>query len=206
MWIPFFDTHSLLLDPTASIAWGTFLLIACCNAVNLTDGLDGLATECLIPNMYTILFLLTVLSNNFIAESLGIATQDISMLVIPAAALLGSLFGFLWFNTYPALVFMGDVGSLALGAAVGYLFFQTHYELLLIISGIVFVIETVSVILQVCCYKLVKKRLFKMAPLHHHCELGGMHEARIVKRFSMVSWSSAALLMLTFLTYHLYHK
>ena len=204
--IPFIPNFVIPLDSYMTVAWITFLLIACANAVNLTDGLDGLAAECLIPNFCAVLFLIVVSANGVFAEYLGLVQQDSAVLVIPVAALLGSLYAFLWFNTYPALVFMGDVGSLALGSVLAYLFLQTHYEFLLIISGILFVIETMSVIIQVCSFKLCKKRIFKMAPYHHHLEMTGMHEARIVKRFSMISWTMFVCLIVAFFGHCFYIK
>lgn len=186
--IPFIPNCTIPLDQPMTMAWITFLFIACANAVNLTDGLDGLATECLIPSFFASLFLIALSSNIFLADYFGLFMQDIGMLTLPIGTLLGSLYAFLWFNTYPALIFMGDVGSLALGGALAYVFLQTHYEFLLLIPGIVFVVETLSVIMQVCSFKACKKRIFKMAPYHHHLEMAGMHEARIVKRFSMISW------------------
>jgi phospho-N-acetylmuramoyl-pentapeptide-transferase len=172
----------------------------------LTDGLDGLAVECLIPNLWTVLFLIVVSANAVFADYLGLVQQDIAILVLPIAALLGSLYAFLWFNTYPASIFMGDVGSLALGSVLAYLFLQTHYEFFLAITGILFVIETLSVIVQVCIFKLSKKRMFKMAPYHHHLEMSGMHEAQIVKRFSMISWCMFVCVIAAFLGHCFYIK
>lgn len=187
--VPFIPNCSFPLDAPMSICWITFLFIACANAVNLTDGLDGLATECLIPNFFTGLLLTTLTSNVFLADYFGgFHTQDISQLNILIGSLLGSLYAFLWFNAYPALLFMGDVGSLALGGILAYTFLQTHYEFFLVIPGTIFIVETVSVIIQVLSFKLFKKRVFKIAPYHHHLEMNGMHEARIVKRFSMITW------------------
>lgn len=206
LWIPFLSNATLQLDSTMTIAWITFLFVACANAVNLTDGLDGLAVECLIPNFCAALFLIVVSANGVFADYLGLVPYDIGILVLPIAAILGSLYAFLWFNTYPALIFMGDVGSLALGSALAYLFLETQYEFLLLISGIFFVFETVSVIIQVLVFKITKKRIFKMAPYHHHLELTGMHEARIVKRCSMLSWSMFVLVIVAFLGHCFYIK
>lgn len=186
--IPFIPNCTFSLNQHMTIGWIAFLFIACANAVNLTDGLDGLATECLIPNFFTCLLLIIITSNPFFAEYTGLVFQDISTLALLISSLLGSLYAFLWFNTYPALIFMGDVGSLALGSVLAYSFLQTHYEFFLIIPGILFIIETLSVIFQVLSFKLFKKRIFKMAPYHHHLELVGMHEARIVKMFAMITW------------------
>lgn len=203
---PFMPNVTVLLDQNMMIAWIVFMLIASANAVNLTDGLDGLAVECLIPNFWAALFLIVVSSNAVFADYLGLVQQDLAILVLPIAALLGSLYAFLWFNTYPASIFMGDVGSLAFGSVLAYLFLQTHYEFFLAITGILFVIETLSVIVQVCLFKLTKKRIFKMAPYHHHLEMSGMHEARIVKRFSMLSWCAFICLVIAFLGHCFYIK
>jgi phospho-N-acetylmuramoyl-pentapeptide-transferase len=203
---PFVPNFIISVDQNMMVAWIAFLLIACANAVNLTDGLDGLAVECLIPNLWTVLFLIVVSANAVFADYLGLVQQDIAILVLPIAALLGSLYAFLWFNTYPASIFMGDVGSLALGSVLAYLFLQTHYEFFLAITGILFVIETLSVIVQVCIFKLSKKRMFKMAPYHHHLEMSGMHEAQIVKRFSMISWCMFVCVIAAFLGHCFYIK
>lgn len=186
--IPFIPNCNFALEQYMTVGWIIFLFIACANAVNLTDGLDGLATECLIPNFFACLLLISLTSNIFFAEYTGLVFKDISPLALLIGALLGSLYAFLWFNTYPALVFMGDVGSLALGSVLAYSFLNTHYEFFLIIPGILFIIETLSVIIQVLSFKISKKRIFKMAPYHHHLELIGIHEARIVKIFSMITW------------------
>lgn len=204
--IPFIPNCIFALDHYMTIGWVIFLFIACANAVNLTDGLDGLATECLIPNFFACMLLIILSSNILFAEYTGLVFQDISALALLVGALLGSLYAFLWFNTYPALIFMGDVGSLALGSVLAYSFLNTHYEFFLIIPGILFIIETLSVILQVLSFKAYKKRLFKMAPYHHHLELTGIHEARIVKMFSMISWGMLFCLIIGLLGNFFYTK
>lgn len=154
--------------------WAAFVIVACSNAVNITDGLDGLATSVLLPNI--IFFSLMALR---ISE---LSIFYFGMIVC------GALLGFLWYNRYPAHVFMGDVGSLSLGAVYATLALITKMELLIPIVGIIFFIEELSVMLQVSWYKRYKKRLFKMAPLHHHLELSGWKETAIVTLFSAVSW------------------
>lgn len=166
-----------------------FVVVGTSNAVNLTDGLDGLA----------------ILPTVMVAGALGIFaylaghSQFATYLSIPyipgagemavfCGAIVGSGLGFLWFNTYPAQVFMGDVGSLGLGAALGIIAVIVRQELVLMIMGGIFVMETVSVILQVASFKLTGKRIFKMAPLHHHFELKGWPEPRVIVRFWIISF------------------
>lgn len=204
--IPFIPNITFALNQYMTIGWIIFLFIACANAVNLTDGLDGLAVECLIPNFLACLLLITLTSNIVFAEYAGLVLQDISQLAFAIAALLGALYAFLWFNTYPALIFMGDVGSLALGSFLAYSFLQTHYEFFLIIPGIFFIIETMSVIMQVLSFKIFKKRVLNMAPYHHHLELNNIHEARIVKIFSMITWGMLACLVIGLLGNCFYTK
>jgi len=155
------------------LIWSVFIVVGTSNAVNLTDGLDGLATSCLIPN-YIVL--------GIIAFVLG--SYDLVLLV---SLLVGSCLGFLWYNAHPAQLFMGDVGSLSLGTVLALLALVAKNELLLPITGIIFVAETSSVILQIWSYKCRKKRLFKMAPIHHHFELCGWKETKITSRFVIVT-------------------
>lgn len=160
------------------ILWGAFVMVGTSNAVNLTDGLDGLATQSLIPNFLLISLLATIVS-----ISPAVSTDIIYF----CSALTGSLCGFLWYNHSPAKIFMGDIGSLPLGAVLGLLFLILHKEYLLVISGVVFVVETVSVILQVYWITYKKARLFKMAPFHHHLELSGWLERKIVTILSLIT-------------------
>lgn len=165
-----------------------FVLVGTSNAVNLTDGLDGLAIvpTILVAGAFAIFAYVT--GNVNFSEYLNIPYIPLtSELVIVCTAIVGAGLGFLWFNTYPAQVFMGDVGSLALGGALGILAILVRQELVLVIMGGVFVMETVSVILQVGSYKLRGQRIFRMAPIHHHYELKGWPEPRVIVRFWIIS-------------------
>lgn len=165
-----------------------FAIVGTSNAVNLTDGLDGLAIvpTILVAGAFAIFAYVT--GNANFAAYLNIPHIPLtSELVIVCTAMVGAGLGFLWFNTYPAQVFMGDVGSLALGGTLGVLAVLVRQELVLIIMGGVFVIETLSVILQVGSYKLRGQRIFRMAPIHHHYELKGWPEPRVIVRFWIIS-------------------
>ena len=165
-----------------------FAVVGTSNAVNLTDGLDGLA---IVPTILVAgaLSIFAYVTGNFnFATYLNIPHIPLtSELVIVCTAIVGAGLGFLWFNTYPAQVFMGDVGSLALGGTLGVLAVLVRQEIVLIIMGGVFVMETVSVILQVGSFKLRGKRIFRMAPIHHHFELKGWPEPRVIVRFWIIS-------------------
>ena len=164
------------------------VVVGSSNAVNLTDGLDGLA---ILPSVMVAgaLGIFAYLSGNVVfAGYLSIPyIPGIGEVAIFCGALVGAGLGFLWFNTYPAMVFMGDVGALALGAALGVIAVMVRQELVLFIMGGVFVIETLSVILQVASFKLTGKRIFRMAPLHHHFELKGWPEPRVIVRFWIIT-------------------
>ncbi len=164
------------------------VIVGSSNAVNLTDGLDGLA---ILPSVMVggALGVFAYASGNVnFANYLAIPhIPGVGELIIFCGALVGAGLGFLWFNTYPAQVFMGDVGALPLGAALGAVAVMVRQELVLFIMGGVFVIETVSVILQVASFKLTGKRIFKMAPLHHHFELKGWPEPRVIVRFWIIT-------------------
>ena len=164
------------------------VIVGSSNAVNLTDGLDGLA---IMPTVMVAgaLAVFAYLTGNFkFATYLGIPyVAGVGELVVFCSALVGAGLGFLWFNTYPAQVFMGDVGALALGAALGVVAVVVRQELVLLIMGGVFVMETLSVILQVTSYKLTRRRIFQMAPLHHHFELKGWPEPRVIVRFWIIT-------------------
>ncbi len=186
--VPFFK------DVMIDIGWAyiivTYLVIVgSSNAVNLTDGLDGLA---IMPTVMVAaaLGIFAYLSGNIkFAEYLAIPyLPESGELIVFCAALVGAGLGFLWFNAYPAMVFMGDVGALALGAALGILAVLVRQEIVLMIMGGVFVVETVSVIIQVASYKLRGKRVFLMAPIHHHYELKGWPEPRIIVRFWIITF------------------
>ncbi|WP_375751380.1 phospho-N-acetylmuramoyl-pentapeptide-transferase [Vibrio sp. HN007] len=165
-----------------------FVIVGTSNAVNLTDGLDGLA---ILPTVLVsggFAFIAWATGNVNFAAYLHIPyIPHASELVIFCAAMVGAGLGFLWFNTYPAQVFMGDVGSLALGGALGTIAVLVRQEFVLVIMGGVFVMETLSVILQVGSYKLRGQRVFRMAPIHHHYELKGWPEPRVIVRFWIIS-------------------
>jgi phospho-N-acetylmuramoyl-pentapeptide-transferase len=171
------------------LGWGylpftVFLLVACSNAVNLTDGLDGLAisTFAIAAAAYTAVSY--VVGNRVLADYLLLVHfPPVAELTVFCGALVGASLGFLWYNAYPAEIFMGDVGSLALGAALGTVAILTKQELLLGIVGGVFVLEALSVIIQVASFKMTGQRVFKMAPLHHHFELVGWSEPKVIARF-----------------------
>lgn len=165
-----------------------FVIVGTSNAVNLTDGLDGLAIVPTIMVAGAFALFAYVTGNVNFASYLNIPYIAMtSELVVVCTAIVGAGLGFLWFNTYPAQVFMGDVGSLALGAALGVIAVLVRQELVLFIMGGVFVIETVSVILQVGSYKMRGQRIFRMAPIHHHYELKGWPEPRVIVRFWIIS-------------------
>jgi len=165
-----------------------FVIVGCSNAVNLTDGLDGLA---ILPTVLVggALGVFAYLTGNFnFSVYLGIPyVPGVGEMVVFCGAIVGAGFGFLWFNTYPAQVFMGDVGALALGAALGVVAVIVRQELVLFIMGGIFVVETMSVVLQVASFKLTGRRIFRMAPLHHHFELKGWPEPRIIVRFWIIT-------------------
>ncbi len=165
------------------------IIIGSSNAVNLTDGLDGLATGCTITVTLAYAIIAYMAGNSIAAEHLSIAFHPmLAELTVFLAALIGAAFGFLWFNCYPAKVFMGDTGSLAIGGAIGTAAICTKQELLLIVIGGIFVMEALSVILQVGSFKLRGgKRIFRMAPIHHHFELGGWRETQVITRFWIFS-------------------
>lgn len=166
------------------IPFAVLVLLGASNAVNLTDGLDGLATGLILMVAIPFAVLAYVTDNQTVAEYLNIPfVQNCGELSIAALAIIGACLGFLWFNAHPAEIMMGDTGSLALGGMIGVMALILKKEILLVIIGGVFVIETFSVIIQVLYYKCTKKRVFKMAPLHHHFELMGWKESKVVTRF-----------------------
>ncbi|MBP6325322.1 MAG: phospho-N-acetylmuramoyl-pentapeptide-transferase [Sulfurospirillum sp.] len=179
---PLFDMNIL------AIGFWILVMVSASNAVNLTDGLDGLAT---VPSILSILSLgifVYVGGNAFLSSYLLLPKVGGSgEVVIVATAIIGSLVGFLWFNCYPAEIFMGDSGSLSIGAFIGYMAIISKNEILLILIGFVFVLETVSVILQVGSFKTRKKRIFLMAPIHHHFEVKGWPENKIIVRFWIIA-------------------
>ena len=164
------------------------VIVGSSNAVNLTDGLDGLAIMPTVMVAGALAVFAYLSGHSTFANYLGIPyVAGVGELSIFCGALVGAGLGFLWFNTYPAMVFMGDVGALALGAALGVIAVYVRQELVLVIMGGVFVMETVSVILQVGSYKLTGKRIFRMAPIHHHFELKGWPEPRVLVRFWIIT-------------------
>jgi phospho-N-acetylmuramoyl-pentapeptide-transferase len=192
--IPFvaFDKHPIILPGWAYVAFATFVVVAMSNAVNLTDGLDGLAIGPVMVNATTYAILAYIAGLSFfginIAHYLDIPSVPMaSELAIFCGAIFGAGMGFLWYNTYPAQVFMGDVGSLALGGAIGALAILTKNEFLSVILGGVFVLEAASVVTQVASFKLTGKRIFRMAPIHHHFELKGWPEPKVIVRFWIIS-------------------
>jgi len=169
------------------ILFGMLVIVGSANAVNLTDGLDGLAIGPVLIASGTFMLFCYLAGNFRFASYLQIPfVKGSGELTILCGALVGSGLGFLWFNTYPAQVFMGDVGSLPLGAALGTIAVITKQEFLLVIVGGIFVIETLSVIIQVISYQVRKKRVFRMAPIHHHFELKGWAEPKIIVRFWII--------------------
>ena len=185
--VPFIKNILIDLGPLY-VVLAYFVIVGCSNAVNLTDGLDGLA---ILPTVLVggALGVFAYLTGNYnFSNYLGIPyVPGVGEMVVFCGALVGAGLGFLWFNTYPAQVFMGDVGALSLGAALGVLAVIVRQELVLFIMGGIFVAETVSVILQVASFKLTGKRIFRMAPLHHHFELKGWPEPRIIVRFWIIT-------------------
>jgi phospho-N-acetylmuramoyl-pentapeptide-transferase len=197
--VPFlaFEKHPIELPGWLYMVFATFVVVGTSNAVNLTDGLDGLAIGPVMVSASTYVIWAyvagSVLFGQPLAEYLDIAgIPEMAELSVFAAAMVGGGIGFLWYNTYPAQVFMGDVGSLALGGGLGMLAVLTKNELLSVILGGIFVLEAVSVITQVLSFKLFGRRVFLMAPLHHHFEQKGWPEPRIIVRF----WIIALLLAL----------
>lgn len=184
---PFFKDAKIPLD-YLYIPFAAIVIVGTSNAVNLTDGLDGLAIGPVLTTAGCFAIFAYVTGNSVIAEYLNFPhLRGTGELSIFAACLIGAGLGFLWYNSYPAQVFMGDVGSLPLGGALGALAVFTKNEILLVIIGGVFVMEAVSVITQVASFKLTGKRVFKMAPIHHHFELKGWPEPKVIVRFWIIS-------------------
>lgn len=170
------------------IPFAILVVVGSSNAVNLTDGLDGLAIGPTIIASATYLVFAYLAGNAKLSSYLQISSiQGAGELAILCGAMIGAGLGFLWFNTYPAQVFMGDVGSLSLGGGLGTIAVVTKQEILLVIVGGIFVVETLSVIVQVASFKMYGKRVFRMAPLHHHFELKGWAEPKIIVRFWIIS-------------------
>jgi phospho-N-acetylmuramoyl-pentapeptide-transferase len=185
--VPFFKGFMPDLG-TFYILLTVFVIVGTSNAVNLTDGLDGLAIGPVLISAGTFMVLAYLAGNVKIASYLQIPyVSGSGELTIFCGAMVGASMGFLWYNTYPAQVFMGDTGSMALGAALGAAAVITKQEVLLAIVGGLFVLETLSVIFQVASFKLRRKRIFRMAPLHHHFELKGWAEPKVIVRFWIIT-------------------
>jgi phospho-N-acetylmuramoyl-pentapeptide-transferase len=188
LFLPFVKAFAEPLSAIAFVALTYLMIVGMSNAVNLTDGLDGLAT---MPSVLVAggLGVFAYASGNArFAEYLAIpAVPGAGELLIFCAALGGAGLGFLWFNAYPAQVFMGDIGALALGAALGLIAVIVRQEIVALVMGGIFVLETASVILQVASFKLRGKRIFRMAPIHHHFELKGWAEPKVIVRFWIIS-------------------
>ena len=192
LFVPFFKDIAIPLG-LGFVVLTYFVVVGSSNAVNLTDGLDGLA---IMPAVFVAAGLgnFAYATGNFVfADYLGMPyVPGVGELAIFCAALAGAGLGFLWFNTYPAQVFMGDIGALAVGAALGLIAVAVRQELVFVIMAGIFVIETLSVILQVASFKLTGRRIFRMAPIHHHFELKGWPEPKVIVRF----WIIAVMLVL----------
>jgi phospho-N-acetylmuramoyl-pentapeptide-transferase len=188
LYLPFFKAPVV-----TNMGWYTFLffalvIVGASNAVNLTDGLDGLAIGCTVTVAFAYALLSYAAGNFRVAEYLQVPFYPFAAeLTVVCAALVGSGFGFLWFNCHPAKVFMGDTGSLAIGGMIGVVAICCKQELLLVVVGGVFVIEAISVILQVLSFKLTRRRIFAMSPIHHHFELVGWKENTVIVRFWILS-------------------
>jgi phospho-N-acetylmuramoyl-pentapeptide-transferase len=186
--VPFFKMVAIPLGAVGFAVLTYFVIVGSSNAVNLTDGLDGLA---IMPTVMVAgaLSIFAYVAGNFVfSRYLGVPyIPGAGELAVFCTALAGAGLGFLWFNAYPAEVFMGDVGALALGAAIGVVAVIVRQEIVLFVMGGVFVVETLSVVLQVASFKLTGKRIFRMAPLHHHYELKGWKENQVVVRFWIIS-------------------
>ena len=188
LYLPFLKNVSITMGPVLFILLTYCVIVGSSNAVNLTDGLDGLAIMPTVMVASALAIFAYVSGHAQFANYLLIPHLPGSgELIVFCCALVGAGLGFLWFNTYPAQVFMGDVGALALGAALGVVAVIVRQEIVLFIMGGVFVMETISVILQVASYKLTGRRIFRMAPLHHHFELKGWPEPRVIVRFWVIT-------------------
>lgn len=197
LYVPF------LKDPIVDLGWfyvpfAAFVIVGSSNALNLTDGLDGLAIGPTIISAATLGFLAYLAGHSELANYLLIPyIPDVGELLILVAAVIGAGVGFLWYNSYPAQIFMGDVGSLSLGGCLGTIAVLTKNEFLFVLIGGIFVVEAISVILQVASFKLRGKRIFKMAPIHHHFELLGWPETKVIVRFWIVSLVLAIIALAT---------
>lgn len=200
LYIPFMKKPLFYLgDYTGlSIVFWTLVFLATTNAVNITDGLDGLATVPSICAVVSLAIFVYIAGNaEFSRYLLWPRVVNAGELFVISSALIGALFGFLWYNCHPAQVFMGDSGSLAVGGFIAYMAIVSNNEILLLLIGLVFVIETLSVILQIGSYKTRKKRIFLMAPIHHHFEAKGWAENKIIVRFWIIAILSNIIALMT---------
>jgi phospho-N-acetylmuramoyl-pentapeptide-transferase len=196
LYIPFFKNPVATMHIYALVFW-TLVIVSTSNAVNLTDGLDGLATVPSIVSLASLGLIVYATGNFVLSDYLLIPHFNVGEVSVIAAALIGALTGFLWFNCNPAQVFMGDSGSLTIGAFIGYMAIISKSEFLLLLIGFIFVIETLSVILQVGSFKLRKKRIFLMAPIHHHFEMKKWSENKIIVRFWIIAIISNLIAIIT---------
>ena len=186
--IPYFKDLLVPMNGVAYVVFAFLVIVGSSNGVNLTDGLDGLAIMPAVLVGGALGMFAWAAGNVVFSSYLGIPyVAGAGEMLVFCAALAGAGLGFLWFNTYPAQVFMGDIGALALGAALGLVAVVVRQELVLLIMGGVFVVETVSVIIQVASYKMTGRRIFRMAPLHHHFELKGWAEPKVIVRFWIIT-------------------
>lgn len=197
LYVPFFKNATINLG-ILYILFSVLVVCGSSNAVNFTDGLDGLAVGCMVMTALTFSVLSYITGHAKFSAYLFIPFAPYAgELAIFCAAVMGACMGFLWFNCFPAAVFMGDVGSLAIGGAIGVIALLIKKEILLVIVGGIFVVEALSVIIQIVSFKVRKKRVFKMAPLHHHFQISGMSESKIIIRFWIIS---AILALFTLIT------
>ncbi len=197
LFVPFYKFPLLDMREFAILFW-TLVMVATSNAVNLTDGLDGLAT---VPSIFALasLGVITYITGNAVLSSYLLLPKVIGVgeVVVIASAFTGALIGFLWYNCHPAQLFMGDSGSLPLGAFIGYMAIIAKSEILLLLIGSVFVLEALSVIIQVVSFRLRRKRVFLMAPLHHHFEEKRWNESKIIVRFWIIALISNIIALIT---------
>jgi phospho-N-acetylmuramoyl-pentapeptide-transferase len=186
--VPFFKSVAWPLGAVGFVGLGYLMIVGMSNAVNLTDGLDGLAIGPTVMVAGALAIFAYLTGNAVFANYLQItAVPGAGELAVFCSAIVGAGLGFLWFNAYPAQVFMGDIGALALGAALGCVGFIVRQEIVTLLMGGIFVLETASVILQVASFKMTGRRIFRMAPIHHHFELKGWAEPKIIVRFWIIS-------------------
>ncbi len=190
IYLPFFKEPILDMGDFAILFW-VIVFLATTNAVNLTDGLDGLATVPSIISLATLGIIVYLTGHAIFSGYLYLPNiKGVGEVTILASSLAGALLGFLWYNCYPAEIFMGDTGSLSIGGVIAYMAIIGKSEALLVLIGLIFVMETVSVILQIGSFKLRKKRIFLMAPIHHHFEMKKWAENKIIVRFWMIAFLS----------------